>query len=283
MNPVAAVGRSDLDLEQQVDRASRQLKCGATLNPVTRRLPHLRLATITLLLAAGIGASPSGAAQVRVFGSDGRQIDAVDAQNAGQGISTVRRASRGGGQNTTTATTCAAEATTQAFAALGDLADYALAPAGDFESRTDGWNLNDATVVAGNEDVGILRGSRSLLIGVRGERSASAYSPDICVDPSKPTFRFLFRAAQPGTSVLTTLRFHPKGDSRLTVEVDSASNAATSDGWTVAEPNELATKIAAQLMNDTGTVEIGFEGTSPNGDTARVQIDDLLIDPYRRG
>lgn len=256
------------------------------------RNPHLRLAAAVLAalaLAAGpAAASPApGSAEVRVFAGDGTQIDAIDTTTAGTAISTVKRALRGQrdaprGVSTAGITACPIEPTTKAFAALGDLADYALAPAGDFEGRLDGWELSNAAVVPGNETVGILRGYRSLMLGVRPDPSA-AYSPEICVDPSKPTFRFLFRSLRPGTSVVTTLRFRPKDDPRLTVEIDSASNAVTTTDWLAAEPNELATKIAGQFMNDVGVVQIGFRPLDADGTTGRAQIDNVLVDPYRRG
>jgi hypothetical protein len=237
------------------------------------------------LLASVALAAPAGAAEVRIFGSDGRQVDVVDARNVGDAVSTFQRVRRGQRDAPAAAspTSCAAEPTTKAFAALGDTADYALAPGGDFEGRAEAWDLSDASVVPGNETVGILRGTRSLMIGVRGDRSAAAYTPNICVDPSKPTFRFLFRSLRSGTSVVTTLRFQSKDDPRLTVEVDSASNAVTDQGWAAAEPNALATKITGQLINDVGNVQIGFRPVESSGEAGRAQIDNVMIDPYRRG
>jgi hypothetical protein len=281
---VGARRPTPLDLDQRVDRPSRRPQRLGTLTVVPSPRTLLRLSTAALLATLAAGATPAAAAPVRIFSSDGRQVDAVDARNAGDAVTAVKRIrDRHRAQPTTDpVTACAAEPTTQAFASLGDLADYSLAPAGDFEGRLDTWQLSDATPVFGNEDVGILPGSRSLLIGVREARDAAAYSPNICVDPSKPTFRFLFRAPRPGTSVITTLRFHPKDDPTLTVEIDSATNAADTD-WTAAQPNALATKIAGQLMNDVGEVAIGFRPIDADGTTGRAQIDNLLIDPYRRG
>jgi hypothetical protein len=247
----------------------------------TTRFVAALLSGVALAVSA---AAPASATGVRFYGADGRQVEAVDAQNVNQAVSSFQRARRSvGAERSDAVTGCPIESTFKAFARLGDSADYALAPGGTFEGRAEGWELTDAMVTSGNETVGILPGSRSLLIGARGSAYAAAYTPEICVDPSKPTFRFLMRAARATTGIVTTLRFHPKDHPALTVEVDSAKNAAAGTDWVAAEPNELATKIAGQLMNDTGQVQIGFRPVDARGASATAQIDNLLIDPYRRG
>jgi hypothetical protein len=72
---------------------------------------------------------------------------------------------------------------------FGDKRDYFLAPGGDFEGSTAGWELDGgARVVAGNEPFSVLGAGGSSLQLPAG---SSATSPVFCVDLNYPTFRFL--------------------------------------------------------------------------------------------
>jgi hypothetical protein len=72
---------------------------------------------------------------------------------------------------------------------FGDSRQYFLAPGGDFEGTTAGWELDGgARVVGGNEPFGVLgAGAASLQLPA----GSSATSPVFCVDLNYPTFRFL--------------------------------------------------------------------------------------------
>jgi len=72
---------------------------------------------------------------------------------------------------------------------FGDQRQYFLAPGGDFEATTAGWELaGGARVTAGNEPFGVLgNGAASLQLPA----GSSATSPVFCVDLNYPTFRFL--------------------------------------------------------------------------------------------
>ncbi len=75
----------------------------------------------------------------------------------------------------------------QIFLAWGDLANYTLAPQGDFSS-TDGWTLSkDATVVPTADPFSGAR--QSLQLG----HDAKAASPAMCITLDNPTFRFFTR------------------------------------------------------------------------------------------
>lgn len=178
--------------------------------------------------------------------------------------------------DTTPVNACQDGATAKYFAALGDQADYVLAPGGDFETTLAGWALDGAGVVAGNETVGIVGGARSLLLG--GKRAATATSPPICVNDAHPHFRFLAKATS-GSGVLTTaIRFRPRDKPSYELMLASRVNVAARD-WVAVEPNPLATRIVASLLKRGGTVELIFR--TPAG--TEVQIDNVLVDPYRRG
>ena len=82
---------------------------------------------------------------------------------------------------------------TSPFGAWGDLADYALAPGGDFESGAAGWTLTGgAAVEAGNQpfDIGA-PGASSLAL----PQGASALSDSMCVDETYTSFRLFARTS----------------------------------------------------------------------------------------
>src|SRR5213075_2468954 len=90
---------------------------------------------------------------------------------------------------------CTQHATTKAFAAFGDNADYFLAPDGGFEAAAAGWALSNAAVQNGNESWNVAGGSHSLLLKGGG---SSVTSPGFCVDLSNPTIRFFYKGTATG-------------------------------------------------------------------------------------
>jgi hypothetical protein len=77
---------------------------------------------------------------------------------------------------------------------FGDQRSYFVAPGGDFEGTTAGWQLDGgAKIVAGNEPFGVLGSGGSSLQLPAG---SSATSPEFCVDLNYPTFRFLAQQQQ---------------------------------------------------------------------------------------
>jgi hypothetical protein len=85
--------------------------------------------------------------------------------------------------------TCADPELAAHLSPFGDQRQYFLAPGGDFEATTAGWQLDGgAHVVGGNEPFGVLgNGAASLQLPA----GSSATSPAFCVDLNYPTFRFL--------------------------------------------------------------------------------------------
>jgi hypothetical protein len=96
---------------------------------------------------------------------------------------------------------CSPKPTSKPFAPWGDRADYNLAPGGAFEPRGPSWELNGASVVAGNEPwkVNGAGDSRSL----RLPPGATATSPVVCVGLEHPTLRFFARNNRALLSTMT--------------------------------------------------------------------------------
>lgn len=161
------------------------------------------------------------------------------------------------------------EATTpfQAFAAFGDTADYAFAPGGSFEHGTAGWSLNGAAVVSGNETAGVYPGTSSLFIKDHGR----VVSPWFCVTADHPHFRYVAR----GGEIEMEIDYKVVGDSDIDDDLVGETNAPSH--WAASEQHELATEIPGHKLKKGVVARIIFEAEDD------VYVDNVLVDPYRRG
>lgn len=187
---------------------------------------------------------------------------------------------------TTASASCPTQpATTQAFAKIGDYAQYSLAPNGSFENGTAGWTLSNAKVVTGNETVGIISGLKSLALGggiISG--STKIVSPEFCVDQTHPYFRFLMKANGPVGIMNIGVQYTDATGTLKTQTVQS--NVATNllpGKWKASELNPLSLNIP--LVNDGGqTAKVRLVFSSPMSMLgSSYNIDNVLVDPYRRG
>lgn len=177
--------------------------------------------------------------------------------------------------------TCSAQTVSSPLARFGDTASYWLAPGGDFESGASGWGLSNASVVTGNETFKILPGTKSLRLGGNGLSStAEATTPEFCVDPTHPTFRFLVKTSALTALLNTYVNFRSATGVQLSVA--AKLNTYNAGAWTLAASQPLATTIPSIFLGSGTTASITFKlATSTLG--ATVNIDDVLVDPYRRG
>jgi hypothetical protein len=192
------------------------------------------------------------------------------------------------------AAACPEQPTTKAFSAYGDTADYALAPAGNFENGSTGWTLKNSTVVSGQGTLlgiatnvlsGVLGGKKSLSIGSNFlPGTATVTSPPFCVDSSHPYFRYMLKANGAVNTLTTSIKYTTSNGSIKTTVVPSLSKTTLLPSqWKPSALNPLALNIPL-LQNDgqSATVQLVFTSTfSALG--AGYQIDNVLIDPYRRG
>lgn len=148
---------------------------------------------------------------------------------------------------------------TQPFSSWLDLAQYKLAPGGDFEADGPGWTLNGgATVVDGNSP---FRGGESSLELPPG---ASATSPTSCVTLTYPTLRFFAGSAKAG---------------KIAVEV-------VYDDWVFRSGTVKTGRWAPSPLLLTGALTLDVEHVSirlTNVGNSTVGVDDVYVDPYRRG
>lgn len=171
---------------------------------------------------------------------------------------------------------CPTAATTKAFKAFGDTADYSLLSNGAFESGTGGWSLSGASVVSGNETFKVRASSdsKSLAIGARG----LVVSPAFCVSTDHPSFRF-FAKRTSGTWGVLNVKLRWKVGAGTTNETVVGS-VTTGTAWTPTQSFNLSQNLGLWNANQVGTAQIVFDPEDYGGNWA---IDDVYIDPYTRG
>lgn len=162
---------------------------------------------------------------------------------------------------------CGQTAAFKAFAAFGDQADYAFAPGGTFEQGAPGWSLKEAQVVNGNETAGVYAGSKSLFIKDRGR----AVSPWFCVTADHPHFRYVAR----GGEIEMEIDYKLVGDDDIDDDLVGETNAPSR--WTASQQHELASEIPSSKLSRGVVARIIFEAEDD------VWVDNVLVDPYRRG
>jgi hypothetical protein len=159
---------------------------------------------------------------------------------------------------------CEARVIEQPFAAFDDLADYFLAPDGDFSGGGDWWDLGGGSVVADN-DPWSLHGEVPAALQLAGGQSAT--SPTICVAETDPTMRFFAR-----------------GTGELQVDVIYTDENGELQSLTIGDftgDGEWAPSPALPISVNTYEMTVAFRFTAV-GDAAWT-IDDVYVDPYKKG
>jgi hypothetical protein len=167
---------------------------------------------------------------------------------------------------------CSAPPVGKAFLPWGDLNDYFLAQGGDFES-TSGWTFSGgAKLVSGSEPFAAT--------GKAGKASLSmptgsvALSPMLCLTPDNPSIRFFAKVAQGRAASL-------RGEAVVTKPTSQVIGLGTVDGtllWAAAKP--MASGVNDILWDADKKVSLRIRFTADSGSW---QIDDLFVDPQKRG
>lgn len=168
---------------------------------------------------------------------------------------------------------CPTGTLTQPFAQWGDNNNYELVPGGDFEGDLSGWTLNGgAAQVSGSETFGVTGSVGSYSLGLPA--GSSAVSPQICVDPQTPLFRFFDMSTTPGSSVAVKVDYQaPWGT--VSIPVGQISPGSS---WAPSQRMFTGSMLAALLNGGTANMAIEFDAS---GGTA--QIDDVFVDPWGKG
>ena len=165
--------------------------------------------------------------------------------------------------------TCNSSTLSQPFAPWGDSSSYELAPGGDFESSdfaSSPWTLSGgAQIVSGSEPyaaTGTL-GAYSLALPA----GAAAQSPSTCVSAADPTIRFFVGGS--GTVAVSVVY----GSLVIPTGVVAAAGK-----WIPTPVMSTDSALPGLLSGGTAEVSIRLSGI-----TGSPQVDDVFIDPWRRG
>ena len=170
------------------------------------------------------------------------------------------------------ATDCDSASSSRVFLPWYDVANYFLAPGGDFESGASGWALSGgAGVVDGNEPWNVTGGGGSSL---RLPAGSSATSPAVCVGIEHPTIRFFEKSS--GASLGSSLRVDVVFEDAWGKLHDLTIGRETRGGWEVTPAYAVVANLLPLLPGEHTAVAFRF---TPEG-TGSWQIDDLHVDPY---
>lgn len=163
--------------------------------------------------------------------------------------------------------------TSTPFSPWGDTAYYGLAPGGSFEGAS-GWMLSSASLVAGNEPwkVNSSTDSQSLAITAGG----SATSPLFCGTTATPTARFFAKSASVDSALTVDVLFTGLDGSPRSLTLAKLSGTTA---WAPTNAFFLFANLLAYVSPD-GSVDLALRFTATSGSW---QIDDLYVDPFRKG
>jgi len=160
--------------------------------------------------------------------------------------------------------------TVQPFAPWQDVADYILAPDGDFEAGASSWQLDGASIVEGNDTLPVGASSDHQTLSVPA--GASATSAPMCIGVEHRTMRFLGSGAQSGTLLVEALYAKANGKQK-----SIALGAVRGTGaWA---PSPVLPMRVNDEAGDDNAMSVSLRFSARGG--AGWQVDDVYVDPYR--
>jgi hypothetical protein len=164
---------------------------------------------------------------------------------------------------------CSYPNTEQVFAPWGDENFYELAPDGGFESEAAGWTLlGGAKLVQGNEDQYLNNPGDDTSLALRF--LGLAITPQICVNETTPSFRFMaLNTGNPSSKLEVIVTYQEDRQLRI-----KTTDIRAGDEWEPSKPIDLRTDGDVERIS-----RISF---APKDNKGSWQIDDLYIDPFAR-
>lgn len=171
---------------------------------------------------------------------------------------------------------CPPQPTKAAFANWLDPLQYTLVEGGGFESGTGPWTLRNAQIAQGNEPYFLNDGDdrRSLALDSGG----SATTPATCVTLAHPTVRFMVRNTGSPLGALAVHALVEDGGILDVVPMGVVTGLGSS--WRPSLPMVLTTGLVDSLLDGEATVRFRFTVLGLGG---AFQVDDVFVDPYKRG
>jgi hypothetical protein len=169
---------------------------------------------------------------------------------------------------------CAPVPTIQPFSPWQDLGDYFLAPDGGLENGGAGWDLNaGASVVAGNEPYQAAGAGDQLSLSLASDGSPT--TAPVCIGVEHRTMRFFARTT--GASVLHVDAVYANHTSR-----ERSVRLATIAGGSSWAPTPIVPMLVNEIAPDyANALPVSLRFTVRG--SGNWQIDDVFVDPYRRG
>jgi hypothetical protein len=158
---------------------------------------------------------------------------------------------------------------TQPFASYGDVAQYKLLTGGDFEAGAPDWAFDGGAVIASGGNTG--QASAAIPAG------GSVTSPATCVNAAYPKLRFFVRGGGgvPGAQLRVDLVYRTGPLSLISLP---AGIVTAADDWSPSRAMATLAIAGGELTG--GEADVALRFTAVRGAWA---IDDVFVDPYRRG
>ena len=174
------------------------------------------------------------------------------------------------------ATSCDPEVVVNPFTRWYDYADYVAVPGGSFEPGEPPWTLSRANVVAGNESFQVGGAGDGQSLSITG--GGSAQSPVMCVGVEHPTLRLFGRnTGSPLSTLAVSVQFRGPLDLPLSAPIGVVAGDGT---WRPTLPMAVVANLLPLLPGEMTPVTFTF---TPVGIGASWRIDDVYVDPYRKG
>lgn len=162
----------------------------------------------------------------------------------------------------------------QPFTPWLDYANYTLAPGGRAESA-DGWHLDGASIVPGNEPWTVMDAADASALKVPA--GARATTEAMCVGIDHPTLRFFSRST--GTGLLSSLSVDVLVEDQLgLVSVLPVALVTPHAQWSPGSVNLIAASLLPLFPGSKTPVAFRFRANGPG----TWYIDDVLVDPYKK-
>lgn len=167
---------------------------------------------------------------------------------------------------------CEGRVIEQPFTAWEDSADYFLAPDGDFSAGGAGWDLAGAAVVEDNEPWNVHGSETAAAVAVSSD--ASATSPQICVGLDDPTMRFFAHSTGDAAGTLDVEVLYTDGDGNEQALPIGTVTGDSAPEWTPV--------TSLPITANTYEMTVAFRFSAHGPDSSWL-IDDVYVDPYRKG
>jgi hypothetical protein len=168
-------------------------------------------------------------------------------------------------------------ATSQPFLRYLDPFYYRLADGGDVGADAVGWTLSGAKSLLSTLAPGLAGTGDDHVLGLPA--GSTATSPSTCVSLLSPTMRFMVRSTGSPLGILLVTAVVTNGNGLIkTIPMGVVTGLGSS--WKPSLPMVLATTLLGTLGSD--TAQVSFRFTTP-GLGGSFQVDDVYVDPYRKG